>query len=198
MRAGIGPVGHLAELGIPVIAGLPGVGQRLMDHPSIALSSFIRRGSRMNEQRAGTSISACATHRGCRASPKGDMFVAVVSKSAWHAVGEQIASLLTFINKTYSGDRPGQARLARLSQRTDRRVQLLSDKRDLDRLMSGFRLMAAVQMTDELKKVTDVPSPQPTATACGQSASSTPEQDPDQDRGAMPRRAGGVAPLHDR
>src|SRR4051794_8010567 len=49
MRAGIGPVGHLKDLGIPVISGLEGVGQRLMDHPSISLSSYIRRGARMNE-----------------------------------------------------------------------------------------------------------------------------------------------------
>src|SRR5437773_6152983 len=42
--------------------------------------------------------------------PKGDMFVAVASKSAWHAVGEQIGSLLTFINKTYS--ETGQVKLA--------------------------------------------------------------------------------------
>ena len=49
LRAGIGPVGHLKEMGIPVLMGLAGVGQRLMDHPSISLSSFIRRGARMNE-----------------------------------------------------------------------------------------------------------------------------------------------------
>src|SRR6202012_5401641 len=49
LRAGIGPVGHLRDLGIPVLMGLEGVGQRLMDHPSIALSSFVRRGARMNE-----------------------------------------------------------------------------------------------------------------------------------------------------
>ena len=48
LRAGIGPVGHLKELGIPVLSGLAGVGQRLMDHPSISLSSYIRRGARMN------------------------------------------------------------------------------------------------------------------------------------------------------
>ena len=41
------------------------------------------------------------------------MFVAVLTKSAWHAVGAQIGSLLTFVNKTYSGDRAGEARLAR-------------------------------------------------------------------------------------
>ena len=33
MRAGIGPVGHLKDMGIEVRAGLAGVGQRLMDHP---------------------------------------------------------------------------------------------------------------------------------------------------------------------
>ena len=42
--------------------------------------------------------------------PKGDMFVAVMSKSAWHAVGAQLASLLTFVNKTYS--ETGQVKLA--------------------------------------------------------------------------------------
>jgi 5-(hydroxymethyl)furfural/furfural oxidase len=87
------------------------------------------------------------------------MFVAVISKSAWHAVGEQIASLLTFINKTYS--ETGQVRLASSDYRSEPVVEfnLLSDKRDLDRLMSGFKLMAAVQMTDALKNVTDAPFP---------------------------------------
>ena len=147
------------DLGIPVIAALPGVGQRLMDHPSIALSSFIRRGARMNQH------TRRHIHVGLRYSsnlpgiPMGDMFVAVVSKSAWHAVGEQIASLLTFINKTYS--ETGQVKLASRDCRSEPIVEfnLLSDKRDLDRLMSGFKLMAAVQMTDALKEVTDAPFP---------------------------------------
>jgi 5-(hydroxymethyl)furfural/furfural oxidase len=159
MRAGIGPVGQLAELGIPVVSALPGVGQRLMDHPSIALSSFIKRGARLREH------TRRHIHVGLRYSsnlpgiPKGDMFVAVVSKSAWHAVGEQIASLLTFINKTYS--ETGQVKLTSRDWRREPLVEfnLLSDKRDLDRLMSGFKLMAAVQMTDALRQVTDAPFP---------------------------------------
>ncbi len=32
--------------------------------------------------------------------PKGDMFVVVLSKSAWHAVGVQIASQLVCVYKT--------------------------------------------------------------------------------------------------
>ena len=159
LRAGIGPIGHLKDLGIPVISALEGVGQRLMDHPSIALSSFVRRGARMNEH------TRRHIHLGLRYSsnlpdvPKGDMFVVVISKSAWHALGERIASLLTFINKTYS--ETGQVKLASRDWRAEPIVQfnLLSDKRDLDRLMSGFRLMAALQMTDALQKVTDSPFP---------------------------------------
>lgn len=35
MLSGVGPVEHLAEHNIPVVADLPGVGSHLMDHPVI-------------------------------------------------------------------------------------------------------------------------------------------------------------------
>ena len=110
LRAGIGPVGHLKEMGIPIVMGLEGVGQRLMDHPSISLSSFIRRGARMNEHTRRHVQVGLRYSSGLPGVPRGDMFVAVLSKSAWHAVGAQIGSLLTFVNKTYS--ETGQVKLA--------------------------------------------------------------------------------------
>jgi len=87
------------------------------------------------------------------------MFVVVITKSAWHAVGEQIGSLLTFVNKTYS--ETGQVKLASRDPREEPIVEfnLLSDRRDLDRLMSGFRKMAGLQMSAPLKAVTDKPFP---------------------------------------
>jgi 5-(hydroxymethyl)furfural/furfural oxidase len=87
------------------------------------------------------------------------MFVVVITKSAWHSVGEQIGSLLTFVNKTYS--ETGQVRLASRDWRSEPIVEfnLLSDRRDLDRLMSGFRKMAAVQMSEAVRAVTDKPFP---------------------------------------
>ena len=42
LRAGIGPAAALGELGIAVRANVPGVGQRLMDHPSVSVSSFMK------------------------------------------------------------------------------------------------------------------------------------------------------------
>jgi 5-(hydroxymethyl)furfural/furfural oxidase len=159
LRAGIGPVGHLKEMGIPIVMGLEGVGQRLMDHPSIALSSFIRPGARMNEHTRRHVQVALRYSSELPGVPRGDMFVAVLSKSAWHAVGARIASLLTFVNKTYS--ETGQVKLASRDPLMEPIVQfnLLSDRRDLDRLMSGFRKMAALQMSAPLRAVTDKPFP---------------------------------------
>jgi len=159
LRAGIGPVGHLKEMGIPILMGLEGVGQRLMDHPSIALSSFIRPGARMNEHTRRHVQVGLRYSSGLAGVPNGDMFVAVLSKSAWHAVGAQIASLLAFVNKTYS--ETGQVKLASRDPLMEPVVEfnLLSDRRDLDRLMSGFRKMAALQMSAPLRAVTDKPFP---------------------------------------
>jgi 5-(hydroxymethyl)furfural/furfural oxidase len=159
LRAGIGPVGHLKAMGIPVVMGLEGVGQRLMDHPSIALSSFIRPGARMNAHTRRHVQVALRYSSGLPGVPDGDMFVVVLSKSAWHAVGRQIGSLLTCVYKTYS--ETGQVKLASRDPWAEPIVEfnLLSDRRDLDRLMSGFRKTAALQMSAPLTAVTDKPFP---------------------------------------
>ena len=110
LRAGIGPIGHLRDLGIPVRMALPGVGRGLMDHPSIALSSFLKRGARVDNQTRRHILLGLRYSSKLEGVPAGDMFAAVVSKSAWHAVGEQIASMLLWVNKTYS--ETGQLKLA--------------------------------------------------------------------------------------
>jgi 5-(hydroxymethyl)furfural/furfural oxidase len=159
LRAGIGPVGHLRDMGIPVLMALQGVGQRLMDHPSISLSSFVRRGARMNEHTRRHIQMGLRYSSGLPGVPKGDMFVAALTKSAWHAVGAQIGSLLVFVNKTYS--ETGQVKLASRDPTAEPVVEfnLLSDRRDLERLMSGFRKMAGLQMSEPVRKITDKPFP---------------------------------------
>jgi 5-(hydroxymethyl)furfural/furfural oxidase len=159
LRAGIGPVGHLKDMGIPVLVGLEGVGQRLMDHPSISLSCYVRPNARMNAHTRRHIQLGLRYSSGLPGVPKGDMFVAVMSKSAWHKVGEQIGSLLTFVNKTYS--ETGQVKLASRDPAVEPIVEfnLLSDRRDLERLMSGFRKMAGLQTSAPVTAVTDKPFP---------------------------------------
>jgi 5-(hydroxymethyl)furfural/furfural oxidase len=159
LRAGIGPAGHLHDLGIEVRANLAGVGQRLMDHPSVSVSSFIKPESRLNGLTRRHILLALRYSSQIGGAPPGDMFVAGVSKSAWHAVGEQIASLLLAVYKTYS--ETGQVRLQSRDWRAEPTVEfnLLSDRRDLERLMEGFRKLGAMQMSAALQQATSNPFP---------------------------------------
>src|SRR5260370_8332572 len=87
------------------------------------------------------------------------MFVAVVSKSAWHAVGEQIASQLVCVYKTLS--ETGQVRLAARDWHAEPIVEfnLLSDRRDLERLVDGFRRLGPSHMNAPPQGARPDPSP---------------------------------------
>jgi 5-(hydroxymethyl)furfural/furfural oxidase len=174
LRAGIGPVGHLKEMGIPVLMGLAGVGQRLMDHPSIALSSYVRRGARMNAHtrrhiQMGLALLLGACGRTCR------RHVRRGPHASRPGIRSASRSPRCSPSSTRPIRRPGRSNSPRATRgQTDRRVQPAVRQRDLDRLMSGFRKMAGLQMSAPLKAVTDKPFPAAIPTACARSAWSTP------------------------
>jgi 5-(hydroxymethyl)furfural/furfural oxidase len=159
LRAGIGPAANLRDLGIDVVAHVPGVGQRLMDHPSISISSFIKPECRLNALTRHHILLGLRYSSGIGGAPPGDMFVAGISKSAWHAVGEQIGSLFARAYKTYS--ETGQVKLASRDWRAEPIVELnlLSDPRDLERLMDAFRRLGAMQLSAALRQATSNPFP---------------------------------------
>jgi 5-(hydroxymethyl)furfural/furfural oxidase len=159
LRAGIGPAGPLRDLGIDVRANVPGVGQRLMDHPSVSVSSFMKPAARINGLTRRHILLALRYSSGMPDVAPGDMFVAVVSKSAWHAVGEQIASQLICVYKTLS--ETGQVKLQSRDWRTEPMVEfnLLSDRRDLERLMDGFRRFGAMHLQGALGEAVSDPFP---------------------------------------
>ena len=153
LRSGIGPAGHLGELGIEVRQALPGVGQRLMDHPSIAVAAFLEPFARMGNFTRRHLMVGLRYTSGIENARQGDMFVASASKSFWHDVGKQFGSMIIFVNKTYS--ETGQVTLQSGDWRQEPFVDfnLLSDKRDLDRLMEGVRLMARLHSHPKMEKV---------------------------------------------
>ncbi len=160
LRAGIGPAGHLREMGVEVRHALPGVGDQLMDHPSVALASFIKPHARRIKGGTGRHLLVGLRYTSSTPGvPQGDMFVAVAHKSGWHAVGEQIGSKILFVNKTYS--ETGYVRLQSKDWRTEPEVafNLLSDSRDLDRLKEGVRNMFAIYASDQMRAVTSDPFP---------------------------------------
>ncbi len=140
MRSGLGPADHLRSLGISVIRDLPGLGRNLQDHPSIALSAFLRPGQRM-----GPSPRR-HVHVGLRYSsgegPRSDMFLVAVARAAWHPLGTRIGSLFGWVNKPLSTGRV-QLTSADPATQPDVRFALLDEPADLSRMLALFRRMAA-------------------------------------------------------
>jgi 5-(hydroxymethyl)furfural/furfural oxidase len=159
LRAGIGPVGHLRDLGIAVRASRPGVGQRLMDHPSISVAAFLKPAARKNPYSKRSLHLGMRFSSGIDGAPPGDMALTASNKSAWHAIGDRIAVITLWVNKTFS--ETGQVRLASPDWRQEPEVDfnLLSDHRDLQRLARGFRQIADLHELPPLKAVTSDPFP---------------------------------------
>ena len=160
MRAGIGPVGHLRDLGIDVRVALPGVGQRLQDHPAAAVAAFLKPHARIIHDYTRRHIYVSLRYSSNLPDiPPGDMMTVVTNKTSWHAVGEQIGSFIITVYKTYS--ETGEVKLRSANWRDEPSVDfnLLSDQRDLERMMDGVRRFSAMHLTPMLESVTADPFP---------------------------------------
>ena len=143
LRSGIGPVGHLKDMGIKVRAAREGVGQNLMEHPAVAISAYLHPNARLDPKTRRHIHIGLRYSSGLSDCPAGDMFAVCVTKSAWHAVGDRLGSFLAWVNKSYS---TGQVQLNSTDWREEPTVEfnMLSDRRDLERLMDCFRVLVKV------------------------------------------------------
>lgn len=160
LRSGIGPADHVAGTASTVVAELRGVGANLQEHPSVALSALLTPGMArgMTPRRhilAGLRFSSRAAD-----APANDLYMVVVNRAAWHAIGWRIASLFTWVNKPVS---KGHVRLA-ADGRPDIALNLLADAHDVVRLGIGLRL--ALDLMRAMKRngtVTDIVLPEANA-----------------------------------
>jgi 5-(hydroxymethyl)furfural/furfural oxidase len=150
LRAGIGPAKDLRELGIEVLVDRPGVGQRMMEHPLIAIGSFLKPHARMKAP-ARRHLHVAMRYTSGLVEAEGDMFLAVNGRTAWHTIGRQIGGLGVLVNKPAS-DR-GEIKLASRDWSVNPIVNfnLLSDRCDVERLMDGYRRAAALLLLPQLK-----------------------------------------------
>ena len=158
MRSGIGPAGHLAERGIDVVADLPGVGQDLGEHPATGVSAWLAPEARMPDTQRRHIHVALRYSSGVEDCPQGDMYCAVIGKSAWHPVGWRLGSFLLWVNRSYSR---GRVRLASPDWRAEPHVEfnMLSDRRDLERLKLGVRKIAGFFESAALRGIARDPFP---------------------------------------
>lgn len=143
LRSGIGPAVDLAKLGIAVHADRPGVGANLMEHPLVAVSTYLPPESRIKDLSEHHDQALLRYSSNIGNAPPGDMHMAMIGRTAWHAVGQRLGTLLIWVNKSYSR---GHVKLRSADYRDEPEVdfKLLSDPRDLERLKQGFRMAADI------------------------------------------------------
>ncbi|MCW6512683.1 GMC family oxidoreductase [Lichenifustis flavocetrariae] len=158
MRSGVGPGADLAALAIPVAADRRGVGRNLMEHPSIAVSAYLRPEGRVRDPDEHHEQAILRFSSGLDGTPDGDMHGAILSRSGWHAVGLRLGSLFFWVNKSYS---TGAVRLGSADPRIEPLVdfRMLSDWRDLERLKGALRLGAATLTHPMMTAMTDAAFP---------------------------------------
>jgi 5-(hydroxymethyl)furfural/furfural oxidase len=77
---------------------------------------------------------------GIAGTPQGDMVLSVICKTAWHALGDRVGALSTYIGKPYS---LGRVKLG-ANNSADVTFNWLSDERDMARAADSFRMMAGI------------------------------------------------------
>lgn len=142
MLSGIGAAAQLRQFGIAVVADRAGVGANLQDHPLISVSAYLppiareKRVIRRNYSylRYSSGIARCEP---------ADMIMMAVCQSMWHAVGERIGTLSTYISLPYSR---GSVRLASADPDAPPAIDFnwLDDERDRTRLLAAFLRMADI------------------------------------------------------
>ncbi|HTN61316.1 MAG TPA: GMC oxidoreductase [Devosia sp.] len=156
LRAGIGPAAELHEAGITPLIERAGVGRNLQEHPSIAMSAWIRPRARMGRTPRRHVQAALRFSSELDQCGPSDMFMVVVAKSAWHPIGLRLGSLFSWINKPYSS---GSLKLnpSDPAGYPDVAFEMLSDPRDMARMKLAVRKMSAFYLSDALKAAADHP-----------------------------------------
>ena len=150
MLSGVGPAAHLKQHDIHVIADRPGIGSNLQDHPLISVSAYLPRIARERHV-IRRNYSYLRYSSGIAECEPADMIMMAVCQSMWHAVGERIGTLSTYISLPYSR---GTVRLGSGDPAVPPTIDFnwLDDERDRTRLVEAFLHMGRMFTTEPVSR----------------------------------------------
>lgn len=152
MRSGVGPEEHLAGLGLPLVAALPGVGANLQNHPVVYLATHLAPTARQAPGMRPQFNSALRWSSGSPGAGHADMLANVVNKSSWHGLGEAIAGIGVMLMQPRSR---GTVRLSAAdpSSLPTVRFAMASEPADFERLVDGVRLALRLMRDDAVREL---------------------------------------------
>ncbi|UPJ48392.1 GMC family oxidoreductase N-terminal domain-containing protein [Bradyrhizobium sp. 200] len=157
LRSGLGPAAELAEAGIEVVADRPGIGRHLLNHPILSITSHLKRSGRQLDRRLRPPVPMIARYSsgvvGCQST---DMQLNLWERTPGplehDPMGRQLSFLMILLQKPYS---QGDVRLdpANPTGPLRLRANILGDRRDLDRMVAGFKMCAEILLTEPVKSL---------------------------------------------
>ena len=144
LRSGVGPANELKALGIEPRVDRQGVGRNLMDHPGVNFGCFMKPEARLPKSLRRQMFAGLRWSSGLEGAPSGDMYIIPANKAQWHAIGGRIGLIMMWANRVYSR---GHVRLTSRDPKApaDIDFNMVSDERDMVRLVEGVRLMVKLQ-----------------------------------------------------
>jgi 5-(hydroxymethyl)furfural/furfural oxidase len=156
LRSGIGPAGHLRELGIEVRADLPGVGENLANHAIVFVGLLQNRDARQAQSLRPHPMTAFRYSSGLPGAPPTDMYINVQCKTSWSPLGFQVANLAPTLLKPMA-----RGRVSLVSPHAPPCVEFNFTGHDLDlkRFMQGFRRSVDVLAHEQVRAMSGVTFP---------------------------------------
>jgi 5-(hydroxymethyl)furfural/furfural oxidase len=140
-RSGIGAASALRELGIEVVADRPGVGQNLMEHPGVNFGAWLKKDARLTPGLPTHMIAAVRYSSEMEDMPSGDMYIVPTNRASWHSIGDRMAILQLWVNHSYS---TGSVTISSADPKAEPDIDfnMCGDRRDMDRMIAGVRVLA--------------------------------------------------------
>ncbi|MCC6008976.1 MAG: GMC family oxidoreductase N-terminal domain-containing protein [Rhodobacteraceae bacterium] len=146
LRSGIGPADALSGVGVTPAVDLPGVGANLHDHPTVAIGAVLAPHARQPaELRPAANMCLRLEPEG---GEDGDVYIAVANKTSWHALGQRLGGMVVSVFRPHSR---GKVYLRRKGSElvTERDFDMMSDPRDMARMIWAYREAAALLAAPE-------------------------------------------------
>lgn len=137
MRSGIGPASQLQALGIPLRAGLLGVGANLQNHPMLTIGVHLRRGMRQSPAVREMCSLWLRYSSGLPGCPEGDMAGNVLASLGPDPAGTTFGAVGASLYKPFS---VGSVSLSSASGNKPPIIafNLLADERDRERMIASL------------------------------------------------------------
>jgi len=158
MRAGIGAVAALRDLGIAVRADLPAVGENLSNHAIVFLGLLQKPGERQSHDIRPHPMTALRYSSGLPGAPATDMYINVQCKTSWSPLGHQVANLAPSLLKPMAR---GRVSLLTADPAVHPLVEFnfTGHELDLKRFMGGFRRCVEILAHDAVRAITRLAFP---------------------------------------